>query len=98
VKKLILVGTAVVALAIGTVGGLALSNLTNPKITMSCEANSCSVQLPGALLDEMNRTMSKRLSEPVETKTAGKSATTQHEAIAEDPDAELLRELEKFFK
>ena len=46
----------------------------------------------------MNRTMSKRLSEPVETKTAGKSATTQHEAIAEDSDAELLRELEKFFK
>ena len=97
-KKLIVLVTAVVALAVGTATVLTLSSAANPKLVVSCEGNSCSVQLPGALLDEMNRTMTKSLSEPAESKTAGKPPATQREATVEDPDAELLREVEKFFK
>ena len=51
-KKLIIVASTVVALGIGTVAGLALSTTANPKLTVSCEGNSCSVQLPGPVLDE----------------------------------------------
>jgi hypothetical protein len=97
-KKLIVLATVAVALAVGTATVLTLSSAANPKLVVSCEGNSCSVQLPGALLDEMNRTMTKSLSEPAESKTAGKPPATQHQATVEDPDAELLREVEKFFK
>src|SRR5580704_9465664 len=109
-KKLIVLATAVAALAIGTATVFTLSNAANPKLVVSCEGNSCSVQLPGALLDEMNRTMTKSLSEPAESETADERAflkglgqlfgqtPTQHDATVEDPDANLLREVEKIFR
>jgi hypothetical protein len=94
----IVLAAAIAALAVGAATVLTLSSAANPKIVVSCGGNSCSVKLPGALLDEMNRTMTKSLSEPAESKTAGKPPATQHQATVEDPDAELLREVEKFFK
>jgi hypothetical protein len=52
--KLIVLAAAGVALAIGAAVGLALSSTANAKLVVSCEGSSCSVQLPGAILDEMN--------------------------------------------
>ena len=108
-KKLIVLAAAIVALAVGTATVLTLSSAANPKLVVSCEGNSCSVQLPGALLDEMNRTMTKSLSEPAESETADERAfltgldqlfgqqPTRQDATVEDPDAALLREVEKIF-
>jgi hypothetical protein len=112
VKKLILVGTAVVALAIGTVGGLALSTMANPKLVVSCEARSCSVQLPGPVLDEMNKTMTKSMSQATESEKAQEEAflkefgklfeqpPAQHDAASKDKDsgAEFVREFKKLFE
>jgi hypothetical protein len=109
-KKLIVLATVVTALGVGTATGLTLSSAANPKLVVSCEGNSCSVQLPGALLDEMNRTMTKSVSEPAESQTADERTflkglgqlfgqqPTQGDATVEDPDADLLREVEKIFK
>jgi hypothetical protein len=74
VKKLIVLATAVAALAVGAATVVTLSSAANPKLVVSCEGNSCSVQLPGALLDEMNQTMTKSLSEPAESETADERA------------------------
>ena len=109
-KKLIIVASTVVALGIGTAAGLALSTTANPKLTVSCEGNSCSVQLPGAVLEEMNRTMTKTASQASELEQADEQASlkelgklfeqppTQHDATVEDPEAKLIREVEKLFQ
>ena len=76
-KKLIIVASTVVALGIGTAAGLALSTTANPKLTVSCEGNSCSVQLPGAVLEEMNRTMTKTASQASEFGTSGRTSIPQ---------------------
>ena len=78
-KKLIVLATVVTALGVGTATGLILSSAANPKLVVSCEDKSCNVQLPGALLDEMNRTMTKSVSEPAELQTADEAtmATSQ---------------------
>ena len=75
-KKLIIVASTVVALGIGTAAGLALSTTANPKLTVSCEGNSCSVQLPGAVLEEMNRTMTKTASQASDG-TSGRTSIPQ---------------------
>ena len=108
-KKLIIVASTVVTLGIGTAAGLALSTTANPKLTVSCEGNSCSVQLPGAVLEEMNRTMTKTASQASDgssgrtsiLKELGKlfeQPPTQHDATVEDPEAKLIREVEKLFQ
>ena len=73
-KRVIVSATAVVALAIGTVAGLALSSTVNPKLVVSCEAKSCSVQLPGAALNEMNETMIRTMSQAAESEKASEQA------------------------
>ena len=109
-KKLIIVASTVVALGIGTMAGLALSTTANPKLTVSCEGNSCSVQLPGAVLDEMNRTMTKTAEEAIKSEKADEQAflkelnklfeqpPTKHDATVEDPEAKFIREVEKLFQ
>jgi hypothetical protein len=113
-KKVVIVATAVVALGIGTVAGLALSTTANPKLTVSCEASSCSVQVPGAVLDEMNRTMTKTMGEGTASGKADEQAflkeldkeldkvfeqpATQRDSPVEDPDAGLIREFKKLFQ
>jgi len=109
-KKLIVLATAVVALGVGTVVGLALSSTANPKLTVACEANSCSVTLPGAVLNEINRTMAKTTEEGAKSGKADEQAffndldkvieqpSTQRDAAAEDSDAEFVRELKKLFQ
>ena len=108
-KKLIVLATAVVALAIGTAVGLALSSAANPKVVVTCEGRSCSVQLPGAVLDEMNRTMTKTMAEASAAEKADQQAflkelgkifeepTSQHDATAEGSDAEFIREVKRLF-
>jgi hypothetical protein len=107
-KKLIIVASTVVALGIGTAAGLALSTTANPKLTVSCEGNSCSVQLP--VLEEMNRTMTKTASQASESEQADEQASlkelgklfeqppTQHDATVEDPEVKFIREVEKLFQ
>jgi hypothetical protein len=109
-KKLIVVATAVGALAVGTAAGLTLYSTANPKVAVSCEGNSCSVQLPGALLDEMNRTVAKSLPEPAEAGKADGQAflkelgrlfeqpPTEHDSKLEDSEADMVREVEKIFQ
>ncbi len=104
-KKLIIVASTVVALGIGAAAGLALSTTANPKLTVSCEGNSCSVQLPGAVL-EMTKTASQaseseQADEQASLKELGKlfeQPPTQHDATVEDPEAKLIREVEKLFQ
>ena len=109
-KRLIVFGIGVVALGIGTVAGLALSTTANPKLTVSCEASSCSVTLPGAVLNEMNRTMTKTGEEATksgkteeetflkELNKAFEQPSSQPDGTAEDRDAELIREFRKLFQ
>ena len=110
-KRVIVSATAVVALAIGTVAGLALSSTVNPKLVVSCEAKSCSVQLPGAALNEMNETMIRTMSQAAESEKASEQAflkelnnklfeqaPAQHDATTEDSDAEFVQEIKKFFQ
>ena len=109
-KKLIVLATVVTALGVGTATGLTLSSAANPKLVVSCEGNSCSVQLPGAVLEEMNRTMTKTASQASESEQADEQASlkelgklfeqppTQHDATVEDPEAKLIREVEKLFQ
>jgi hypothetical protein len=110
VKKLIVLATALVALAVGTAAGVALSSTANPKLVVSCEGKSCSVQLPGAVLDEMNRTMTKTMADATASEKADEHAflkdlgklfeqpTTQHDHTVEDSDAELVQEFKKLFR
>jgi hypothetical protein len=109
-KKLIIVASTVVALGIGTVAGSVISTAANPKLTVSCEGNSCSVTLPGAVLNEMNQTMTKTMEEATKSDKADEQAffkevdklfeqpSSQRDATVEDPDAGLVREFKKLFQ
>ena len=77
---------------------------------MSCEGRSCSVALPGAVLNEMNQTMTKTAEEAAKSGKMDEQAflkevdkmfgepSTQRDSTAEDPDAGLIRELKKLFQ
>ena len=109
-KKVVVLTTAIVALAIGTAAGLTLASTINAKLVVSCEGNSCSVQLPGVLLDEMNTTMKKTMGQVGASEEADEQAflkelsklveqpTVKHDATAADPGAELVREVRKLFQ
>lgn len=108
-KLFVLIGV-VFALAAGTVTVLAVSHAANPKFTVSCEGNSCSVQVPGAVLNEMNKTMSKSLSGADESETAEEQAffkglsqlfeqpAPQHEAATKDPATDFFQTLGRLFQ
>jgi hypothetical protein len=109
-NKVVVSAATVAALAIGTAAGLALSSTTNLRVVVSCEGNSCSVQLPGVVLDEMNRTMTKTMTEESESEKADEQAvlremrkvfgetTVQHDVTVEDSDAVLARQVRKLFQ
>jgi hypothetical protein len=109
-KKVIVLATAVIALAIGTAVGLTLASTTNAKVVMSCEGNSCSVKLPGVLLNEMNTTMTKTMGQFSASEEADEQAflkelsklfehpTAKHDGTTADRDAELVREVRKLFR
>jgi hypothetical protein len=103
----IAVATAV-ALVVGAGVGLALSSVGNPKLVVSCEGNSCSVQVPGVMLDEVNKTMAKTLADTTRSEDVDEQAllkevnklfdgtASEHDAT-EDSDAVLAQKFEKLF-
>jgi hypothetical protein len=109
-KKFIVLIGVVIALAAGTVTVLAVSHAANPKFTVSCEGNSCSVQVPGAVLNEMNKTMSNSLSGTDETETAEEQAffkglsqlfeepAKQHDTTTKDTTPDFFQTLGKLFQ
>jgi hypothetical protein len=100
--KLIVLAAAGVGLAIGAAVGLALSSTANPKLVVSCEGSSCSVQLPGAVLDEMNQTKTNTVAKATKSEKSDKQTflkevgklferpPTQHDSTVEDSGAELV--------
>jgi hypothetical protein len=78
-----LVVATAVALAVGAGAGLVLLSAANPTLVVSCKADGCSVEVPAAVLDEVNRTMAKTVAD------TGGSDSMDEQA--------LLKEVDRFF-